>query len=71
MDATFHHLKRGIPHPHAPENLLPQCVVCHDRETRRLASVSFQGLGAAEELGYMVRRSGYCNASLIAVESSN
>ena len=32
VDATFHHLKRGIPHPHAPENLVPECMVCHDRE---------------------------------------
>jgi len=31
-DAIFHHLKRGIPDQHAPSNLVPQHVKCHDRE---------------------------------------
>jgi hypothetical protein len=30
--AKFHHLKRGIPDQHAPGNLVPEHLKCHDSE---------------------------------------
>lgn len=31
-EAKFHHLKRGLRNQHAPENLVPYHVDCHDHE---------------------------------------
>ena len=30
-EATYHHLKRGVPNQHGPENLVPTHPGCHDR----------------------------------------
>jgi hypothetical protein len=30
--AKFHHLERGVPKQHEPENLVPQHLKCHDEE---------------------------------------
>ena len=31
-EAKFHHLLRGVPNQHGPENLVPQHLHCHDEE---------------------------------------
>lgn len=31
-DAKFHHLRRGVPGQHGPENLVPEHQDCHDAE---------------------------------------
>jgi hypothetical protein len=31
-DATFHHLRRGIPNQHGPANLVPSHEKCHNEE---------------------------------------
>jgi hypothetical protein len=31
-DAKFHHVKRGIPNQHEPDNLVPEHEKCHDEE---------------------------------------
>jgi hypothetical protein len=40
-DSKFHHLRRGIPDQHAPLNLVPEHLQCHDAEHKvELGSLS-------------------------------
>ena len=32
VTAVFHHKKRAVVNQHGPQNLLPYCIACHDKE---------------------------------------